>query len=507
MSREPGRFAVLAAACAVAAGVLAGVSPAAEIGANDDTAKYVTDGGAVFYRQMAALGLRQSVLTVRFKPSEPTRIPGQTALDAAVAQARAAGLAVVFSVYPYPPRELAAGKGSPTAFAAWLEILARRYPQVRQYVVGNEPNQTAFVRPQFGRNRRNVSAATAGAYLAAGYDALRAVDPRITVVGVGLSPRGNDDPHATSNPSVSPLRFLAALGRWYRASGRTKPLMDGFSFHPYPRSATDTLAQGYMWPNAGFVNLDRVKQGLWDAFHGTAQPTTVDGLDLYLDEVGWQVGTSGAAGYSGAENVSVTTEAAQAAIYRDLVHLAACDRSVAEVNFFGFYDDPRRSGFQAGLYHADGTPRPSAEAVQQAVSETTLTGCGGVPAAWVPSPGVVGAQMQPGAPAPTPVAANLPVSFAIRADVAEGARITAFVRRSSQPSSVLSSLLGGPEPTLAPPVVATVVTPYGHANLTIALPGGLATGTYEVAVRFVAEANSRRTTLIRGPTFRVTASP
>ena len=54
--------------------------------------------------------------------------------------------------------------------------------------------------------------------------------------------------------------------------------MDGFSFHPYPRRATDTLAQGYIWPNAGFVNLDRVKQGLWDAFHGTAQPTTVDGL-------------------------------------------------------------------------------------------------------------------------------------------------------------------------------------------------------------------------------------
>ncbi len=70
--------------------------------------------------------------------------------------------------------------------------------------------------------------------------------------------------------------------------------MDGFSFHPYPNEATDPLERGYQWPNAGFANLDRVKQALWDAFDGTAQPTTLDGLKLHLDEVGWQVDTSGA---------------------------------------------------------------------------------------------------------------------------------------------------------------------------------------------------------------------
>ena len=79
--------------------------------------------------------------------------------------------------------------------------------------------------------------------------------------------------------------------------------MDGFSFHPYPNEATDPLERGYAWPNAGFANLDRVKQALWDAFHGTAQPTTLDGLKLHLDEVGWQVDTSGRAGYRGLENV------------------------------------------------------------------------------------------------------------------------------------------------------------------------------------------------------------
>src|SRR4029079_10586227 len=126
------------------------------------------------------------------------------------------------------------------------------YPTVKQYVVLNEPNQPAFLRPQFARNGVIISAAKAGLFLAAGYDALKAADPAIRVIGLGLSPRGNDLPTATSNVSTSPVRFLAALGAWYRATGRTRPLMDGLSFQPYPDQATDPLDRGYRWPKAGF---------------------------------------------------------------------------------------------------------------------------------------------------------------------------------------------------------------------------------------------------------------
>ena len=247
-----------------------------------------------------------------------------------------------------------AGLARPEAFGAWLGELAQRYPTVRQFVVGNEPNQPAFWRPQFSGAKQR-SARTFGPFLAAGYDALKAVDPTLTVVGVGLSPRGNDRPAAKSNVSTSPVRFLASLGAWYRASGRARPLMDGLSFHPYPNAATDPLDRGYPWPNAGFVNLARIKQAAWDAFAGTAQPTTVDGLRLYLDEVGWQVDTTGRAGYAGAENVAVTDEASQAAVYGELVRRAACDPDVAQVNIFGFRDDALRTGFQAGLFRVDGS--------------------------------------------------------------------------------------------------------------------------------------------------------
>jgi hypothetical protein len=374
---------LLAAATVLTVALLIGasVAVAADIGANDDSAKHSSDAGAAMYREMASLGLRQTVIGVRFKPSDAMVIQDKQLLDRVIPNAAAAGLRVVLAVYPYPPKEIEASIGSPTLFASYVGALASIYPQVKQFVIGNEPNQPAFWRPQFDSAGTNVSAAAFGPYLAAAYDTLKAVDPGISVVGVGLSPRGNDRHDARNNISTSPVRFLRALGAWYRTSGRSRPLMDAFSLHPYPNEATDSLERGYAWPNAGFVNLDRLKQALWDAFHGTAQPTTVEGLRLHLDEVGWQVDTSGRPGYQGLENVPVTDEVTQAAIYGELIRRSACDSDVAEVSFFGFRDDGLRTGFQAALQRADGSARPAAAAVQAAIVATQV-GCTGPEVQW-----------------------------------------------------------------------------------------------------------------------------
>jgi len=111
---------------------------------------------------------------------------------------------------------VADGLATPAAFGAWLAELAGRYPEVRGFVVGNEPNQPAFWRPQFARAAQ-VSAASFGPFLAAGYDALKAVDPTLTVVGVGLSPR------ATTGPSRGAMyrpRLCASLRPWAPGTGR-----------------------------------------------------------------------------------------------------------------------------------------------------------------------------------------------------------------------------------------------------------------------------------------------
>ena len=200
------------------------------------------DAGAAFYDQMASLGLRQTVVTVRWQPSDPLALGERPLLDLTVAAARRAGLGVVFATYPYLPREIESGLASPERFGAWLAELAGRYPEVSSSWSATSPTSP----PSGARSSGVRSSAGAGvrAVPRGGYDALKAVDSDLTVVGVGLSPRGNDRPLARSNVSTSPVRFLAALGAWYRSSGRELPLMDGLSFHPYPNRATDP------WPAA-----------------------------------------------------------------------------------------------------------------------------------------------------------------------------------------------------------------------------------------------------------------
>jgi hypothetical protein len=277
--------------------------------------------------------------------------------------------------------------------------VARTYPVVKTFIVGNEPNQPRFWRPQFSANGRQVSAAAFGPVLAATYDALKAVDGSIKVVGVGLSPRGNDRPGAPSNVSTSPVRFLRSLGAWYRASGRTAPLMDALSFHPYPNANTDPLTRGYVWPNVGLSNLDRLKQAIHDGFRDSGHPTVGSGLKLYLDEYGYQVDTARNDAYSGIENVAVTTEANQAWMYGQVPRLVSCDPAVESFSIFGFVDEPDRgAGFQAGLVRRDGTERPSLHAFREAIA----TGCTGRTTRWAPAKSVVGAGVTFGDASPKP---------------------------------------------------------------------------------------------------------
>src|SRR5262249_7742480 len=152
--------------------------------------------------------------------------------------------------------------------------------------------------------------------LAAGYDALKAVNPAIRVIGVGLSPRGNDLVAAADNSSASPVRCLRDIGAAYRASGRTTPIMDELAFHAYPERDSAPFGLSSAWPKVGIVDLDRIKQAVWDAFNGTAQPTFAEAgqsvmlpaLKLRVAEVGWQVGIvpSAQSAYTGTENVSTT---------------------------------------------------------------------------------------------------------------------------------------------------------------------------------------------------------
>jgi len=148
--------------------------------------------------------------------------------------------------------------------------------------------------------------------------------------------------------------------------------MDELSFHPYPASAKDPVGRSYAWPNAGVADLDRLKQAVWDAFHGTGQPTFEEGLRFNLDETGWQVEIPGAntPAYYGREVSAVTDEATQAANYAEMIRYLACDPSVRSVLIYRFMDDANLAQWQSGMIRADGTRRPSFGTVRDTVTQT-----------------------------------------------------------------------------------------------------------------------------------------
>jgi hypothetical protein len=402
--------------CALVGLAFAVPASAGEFGVTDDGGKFSPSAEAAenFYARAEALGLKQNTVTVPFDPANPTGIAHANMIQQALEAAARHDVRIVFAIGTGKARAITGNSFGAAQYLAYLRTLVARFPTVTDYIVGNEGNVWRFWQPQYDSRCRPIAGAVYERLLAASYDTLKEANPQIRVIGVGLSPRGNDNCRARSNISTSPVHYLANMGTWYRSSGRTKPIMDALSFHPYPQSNTDSLAVGYRYPNAGVVNLDRIKQAFWDAFHGTGQPTFLEGFQLpapppgptslppafepehvafVLDEVGWQAKEPGrsARAYRGRENVRLISEAKQAEIYGQLVHVANCDPSIQSLNFFHLDDEADRDRFQSGLFRADLSMRPAAAVVRTAIASDEGR-CSGREAMWRHADGVVGAR-------------------------------------------------------------------------------------------------------------------
>jgi hypothetical protein len=371
------------------------------VGATEDHALGQDDGGAAMYDEMTSHGLRAVRLSVDYEGSDPTTIQQEAHLERAVDTALQHGFRVLLSIAPGHSGDVTGDPQGVQKFANYVALVAQRFPAVTDFVIGNEPNLGKYWAPTFNANGSIAAAATYEAALAASYDALKAVNPDIDVIGFGLSPRGDDRPGSARN-TISPVRFINAVGAAYRASGRTKPLMDNVGLHPYPNSNTDSPETGYAWPNVGVVNLDRAQQAFWDAFNGTAQPTfqepgsrsaqsTAPFVRWILDEAGWQTNTQDLPGYDGTENVPTIDEATQARYHAAIVSRVACDPHVAARLFFHWIDEASRGpiGFQSGAIRVDGPAKPTAGAVKSAIG----SGCTGAQAAWQHSRTVDGASV------------------------------------------------------------------------------------------------------------------
>jgi hypothetical protein len=387
-------LAALALACATfaaaASAATAPTAPPISYGVADDTAKYADDGGAKFDPTLLGAGLTENRWTLAFDPANPTAIAELPFLQRAAPVAQKAGVRIVLALYSKK-----ASEHDPTAFCAWAGTVAATVKQwgITDLIVWNEPNTRLYWFPQKDAAGNDVAAPAYEALLARCYDAIKAANPDARVIGMGLSPR------ASTPESNEPLVFLRDVGKAYRASGRTAPIMDQLAIHPYPNpnSPTDSPSIGYPQPDRfGISNLSRVKQAVWDAFHGTGQPTTLNGLTFRIDEVGWQVDTTGLPGYVNPENVKTVSEATQAQYLAMMVQrYFACDPTVTDVLLFLLVDEKYRNGrdesgafvgggWQSGLVTTDGHQRQAYGEMAQ-LAAAGRAACAGAQVTWSPT--------------------------------------------------------------------------------------------------------------------------
>jgi hypothetical protein len=350
---------------------------------------------------MQATGMTALRATVLWDATRPNEIRGQDGLTRQVAAASAHGLEVSMAISPILATGVTGTPNGTELFAQYCLLVAKAFPQVKNLIIGNEPNQPRFWRPQFDAQGNFASGAAYEKLLARTYDVLKGYDASIRVIGIGLSPHGGDDPNKKDHIDTSPVHFIHDMGAAYRASARSAPLMDEVGFHPYPNpnQTDDPPSRGYGWPNAGLTQLPRLQQAFWDAFNGTGQPTFTEtgvvakGLHApvkwALDETAYQVATPGIPGYTGADNgTRYVSEDVQAKYYAEIVNLYECDARVASLLFFKWVDEPRLEGYQSGFQNILGTLRPVAASVKGAIA----SGCKGQTASWKHTMGVVGAK-------------------------------------------------------------------------------------------------------------------
>jgi len=363
----PALLAVLVLASPAAAG-----GPYMLVGAADDVPKANDPAFSKAELDLAKLAGLDAIRVTQ------TWTKGQTALgpnDAitlgnAVAAAQFSGVRLVLSLYPFGSSVTPLTDQDRADFAAFAVDVAKRFPYVHDFIVGNEPNLNRFWLPQFGASGEDVAAPAYEQLLAASYDALKAVRPHSTIYGGALAPRGVDRP-GTGRDTHSPTAFITDLGAAYRASGRQVPIMDAFAFHPYPESSSTGPALAH--PNStpiGLADYQKLVGLLGAAFDGTAQRGS--GLPILYDEFGieTQIPAGKAALYTGVEPATTkpVDEATQGRMYTQAMQMAFCQPTVMGLLLFHFQDEPALSAWQSGEYYVDGTPKTSLPVVAAAAA-------------------------------------------------------------------------------------------------------------------------------------------
>ena len=308
-------------------------------------------------------------VTTQWVPGQTAPTPGElTILRSVSAATEKRNMYFVITAYALRPSLAPVSEEEQQNYAEFAATIARELPSLQGFAVWNEPNLKGFWLYQFDEAGNDIAAPAYTSLLARTYDAVKAVSAKIEVYGGNLAPRGFDDP-GTPRPTQSPTTFIRGMGTAYRASGRTKPIMDVFALHPYQTRSSIPPGQPHTGTSLGFGDYDKLVALLGEAFDGTAQPGS--DLPIAYTEFGVQseIPESAQAPYTNLQSPlgrDAVSEETQAEYYRQAFELAACQPTVIAVYIFHLFDEADLNRWQSGPYYADTKPKTSLPAIRDA---------------------------------------------------------------------------------------------------------------------------------------------
>ena len=290
--------------------------------------------------------------------------------DRTVTYAQRYGMKVVFSILGTPPwANRAAGVNVAPRSALDLErfavAAARRYngtfkgadgrnlPAVRSWLAWNEPNNPAFLRPQFRRvgGKQVIQSAIDYAKICnAVVKGVRKTTIGASKVACGVTgPRGNNNPNS-NRPAVSPLPFLRAMKR-AGAKG-----FDAYAHHPYygaPRETPSTPPPPGIHGNAATaITLGNLNLLI-------AEVTRLYGKKrIWITEYGYQTNPP--------DKIFGVSRANQAKYLTQSYGIAKRHPRIDMFLWFLLRDERRLAdGWQSGLLTASGAKKPAFAAFQK----------------------------------------------------------------------------------------------------------------------------------------------
>jgi hypothetical protein len=388
--------------------------PGMFVGAREDGLKWRTASTVAVARD---LGLGALGITLGWQPGTTELRPSDSlVLDGIVVGAGGVRIVVtVFGANAFSPVDPQLRE----QYCAYVGSLLRRYPQINDVVIWNEPNLNFFWRPQY-RDGTSDAPARYTELLARCYDVLHGIRPAVNVIAPATSLWGNDNPNAIENASHSPTSFIREMGNAYRKSGRTSPLFDTLGHHPYPARSDERPWAGHADETIISIgDLDRLVRTLHEAFDGTAQPNPDTGLPIWYLETGYQtqIDSNKAPLYGGVETwpgalpdrvpnpgppaapPDLSPAPDQATQLADSLRLTYCQPYVSGVFNFLIRDESDLAGWQSGLLWADGSSKDSYDAFRATVREVNehRVDCARVAAAGLTSSATSRSQSSPGA--------------------------------------------------------------------------------------------------------------